>query len=106
MRVHGFEVHLSKPARVELIAEKALPGCHRSVHATIERTRRLFVLWQVIADRASNNVEKNTPTNLEIHNWGIRTSRELSQVGTIETFAAIDESWTDQLSFPGCKGGT
>ena len=24
----------------------------------------------------------------------------------IETFAAIDENRTDELSFPGCKGGT
>jgi hypothetical protein len=33
--------------------------------------------------------------------------RRLStQVSRIETFAAIDESRTDELSFPGCKGGT
>jgi hypothetical protein len=64
------------------------------------------VLWQVIADRASNNVEKNKPTNLEIHNWGVRTSRELSQISTIKTLAAIDEGRTDELSFPGSKGGT
>jgi len=37
---------------------------------------------------------------------GIQISREHSQVSTIETFAAIDESRTDELSFPGCKGGT
>jgi len=71
-----------------------------------EDVKRLIDEFEISgSDRAEFCRSQGLALSTQVHNWGIRTSRELSQV-TIETFAAIDESWPDELSFPGCKGGT